>query len=282
MRQIKIDIPGFGADTTPHTKPAICVFGEENTGTTRFGCTVPHEQGAIGWLAIDKNSKVTLDKFKEELGLPIIVNQKPIISHSDSLKLATEDDPRKVMDIYNDVIKKTVDQLVKMSEHDGIESMVIDRASQLYDMLMFSHFGRKNQIESYQRGPVNQDMIDIINIFENKNLCLIHKSAEIWKDTGEVDKLGRKKQAPSGKFKPDGFNQIGRFVTAVVELTAKRGKCMGEDESEKLADKYRIKVVTCKGNTLLEGQDLGHEDLGGVAGEMIGWTSLLQAIGVEG
>lgn len=282
MRQIKIDIPGFGADTTPHTKPAICVFGEENTGTTRFGCTVPHEQGAIGWLAIDKNSKVTVDKFREELGLPIIINQKPVIPHQDSLKLATEEDTDKVKKIYSDVIKRITENIVKLADHDGIESVVIDRASQLYDMILFSHFGRKNQIESYQRGAPNQDMIDIINTLSGKNLVLVHKAAEIWKDTGEVDKQGRKKQAPSGKFKPDGFNQIGRFVTAVVELTAKRGKCMGEDESEKLADKYRIKVVTCKGNTLLEGQDLGHEDLGGVAGEMIGWTSLLQAIGVDG
>jgi hypothetical protein len=258
------------------------VYGVENTGTTRFGCTVPCADGAIGWLAIDKNSKVTLDKYREELGLPIVVNQEPIISYKQSIQLATLEDVQKVIAIYTEVMKRTIERLVMLAESPGIESVVIDRASQLYDMIMFSHFGRKNQIESYQRGAPNQDMIDIINALSNKNLVLVHKAADIWKDTGEVDKQGRKKQAPTGKMKPDGFNQVGRFVTAVVELTSKSGKCMGESDGEMLADKYRLKVVSCKGNVLLEGQDIGHEDLGGVCGEAIGWYQLLAAIGVGG
>jgi hypothetical protein len=267
MKQIKV--AGFTTDTTPDARPAVCIFGEENTGTTRFGCTAPHDDGWIGWLALDKNSKATVEEMKVRDNLPVLVNKEPFLSHADAMKVALIDNPDEVKKIYTGAIRKVFDQAVALAAHPDVESVVIDRASQLFDMILFSHFGRRNQIESFQRGAPNQDMIDLINALSTKNLVLIHKSAEIWKDTGEVDKNGRKKQAPTGKFKPDGFNQVGRFVTAVVELSAKRGKVTG------LEDKYRLKVVTCKGNTLLEGSDLAEY---GVAGEEITWDNLMTVI----
>lgn len=267
MKQIKVE--GFTTDTRPDTKPAVCCFGEENTGTTRFGCTAPHDDGWIGWLALDKNSKATVEEMKQKDKLPILINKDPFLSHKDAMVMAVTESADKVKEVYTAVIKKVFDQAVALSAHPDVESIVIDRASQLFDMILFSHFGRRNQIETYQRGAANQDMIDLINALSTKNLVLIHKSSEIWKDTGEVDKQGRKKQAPTGKFKPDGFNQVGRFVTAVVELSAKRGKVEGLDE------KYRLKVITCKGNTLLEGSDLAEY---GVKGEEITWDNLMTVI----
>lgn len=272
MKQIKVE--GFTTDTKPDNRPAICVFGDENTGTTRFGCTAPHDEGHIGWLAIDKNSKATVELYKQKLKLPIIVNKEPFLSNKDAMRMAVEEKADEVKKIYTEVFKRICDQAVKLAEHPDVESIVIDRASQVYDFILFSHFGRRNQIESFQRGAPNQDMIDLINALAGKNLVLIHKASEIWKDTGEIDKsTGRKKQAPSGKFKPDGFNQVGRFVTATIELTAKRSK------AQDLEDKYRVKVVTCKGNTLLEGSDLGDY---GVSGEAITWENVMMAIGGSG
>ena len=37
MKQIKI--AGFKFDTTPDDKPAVNIFGETNTGRSRFTCT---------------------------------------------------------------------------------------------------------------------------------------------------------------------------------------------------------------------------------------------------
>jgi len=175
--------------------------------------------------------------------------------------------------------------MMALVEHPDVESIVIDRASQVFDIILFSHFGRRNQIESFQRGAPNQDMIDLINALSTKNLALICKSSEIWKDTGEVDNKGRKKQAPSGKFKPDGFGQVGRFVTAVIELTAGRKQYTSKEEDEDearldcLRQKYKCKLVTAKGNVLLEGADLSDY---GVCGEGITWDNLMTVIGVSG
>ncbi len=118
-------------------------------------------------------------------------------------------------------------------------------------------------------------MIEFVNALRLKNLCLMNRAQEIWKDTGEVDEQGRKKQAPTGLFRPDGYGKIGSYMTAVIELTAKHGKMGQPERDDQLNAKYRARVITCKGNTLLEGQDLGEL---GVRGEAITWANVLTAI----
>lgn len=278
MKQTNIQIAGFTDDTRPTDKPAICIFGEENVGKTRLACTAPSDNGIIGYMALDKNAKRTIDEYKSaNSGLHILVNKEPLLSHKEAIQMArldstVEADLTKLKQVYGDVVKRCFEFGMKLAEHPDIESIVTDTASQLNDWIIFSHFGRKNQIKPTSRGAANQDMIDFINALSAKNVVLIHRAQEIWKDIGAKDKDGNSIQAPCGKFKPDGFSKIGGFVTAVFELTAKRTK------TDKLESKYRVKVVTCKGNTLLEGQDLGDEY--GVCGEEITWPNLMNAIGV--
>lgn len=273
MKAIKI--AGFTDDVRPNSKPAICVHGVENTGTTRFGCTAP---GPIGWIAIDRNSKITVEEQKDKLGIQVLVNKEPYISHRDGMKIALMDNPEETKKIYTLAVGQIFKDCMALVDNPDIESIVLDRASQIFDMILFSHFGRKNQIESFQRGAPNQDMIDLINAMGGKNLVLVCKSADVWADTGETDSKGKKKQGPTGKMKAEGFSKIGQFVTATIELTAARKKAVGRDDEERLKDKYRCKVAHCKGNVLLEGQDL-HEL--GCSGEEITWQNVLALIGVE-
>lgn len=278
----QVNVPGFTSDTKPNTKPAIVVFGSENTGTTRFGTTAPCDQGVIGWLAIDRNSKITVEEQKEKNGLPILINKEPLLSHDESMLMALEDNPEKVKECYKKVIERVFNQTIALAKHPDVESIVIDRASQVFDFILFSHFGRRNQIESFQRGASNQDMIDLITGLGHKNLVLCAKATEIWADTGETitkgSRAGEKKQAPTGKFKPDGFSQISRFVTAVIELTNKKGKLTGDDDEEKLKEKFRAKVITCKRSVLMEGRDLYDY---GISGEEITWDNVMMLLGTK-
>jgi hypothetical protein len=196
------------------------------------------------------------------------VNKDPFISSKESIRVALNEKPAETMKIYTDVVKRAFEAGTSLAAHPDVESIVVDNFSQLCDWIMFSHFGRKNQIDSYRRGAPNQDMIDFISALGTKNLVLIHRAAEIWKD--EVDAEGKLKGKPTGKFKPDGFNKIGAFVTATIKLEATRKKV------NSLEDKYRAHVVTCKGNTLLEGQDLFNEF--SIAGESITWDNIMAAI----
>ncbi len=277
MKQIQIE--GFTFDSTPENKPAICVFGEENVGKSRFGCTAPHDDGLIGWLALDKNSKAAVDAYKKAHNANhLMVNAKPFMTHAQAIKVAMTESPAETKTIYKAIVGSIFDAGMALAAHKDVESIVVDDGSQFFDNILFSHFGRRNQIESFMRGAPNNDFIDFVNALGSKNLVMICRGTEVWADTGEVDKDGKKKQAPTGRLKPEGFGKIGKFMTAVIELTAKRKKPTSEDKTEALAEKYHCKVVTCKGDTLLEGQDLATF---GVSGEAISWENVMAVLGAE-
>jgi len=276
---MKATIEGFTYDVVPDNKPAICVFGEENCGKSRFGCTAPHENGLIGWLALDKNSKSAVADFKRKNNADyIVVNSKPFLSHADAIKVAMIEKPAETKAIYKEVVSRIFDAGMALAGNKNIESIVVDDGSQLFDAILFSHFGRRNQIESFMRGAPNNDFIDFINALGAKNLVMICRGTEVWADTGEVDKDGKKKQAPTGKLKPEGFGKLGKFMTAVIELTARRKKPTSDDAAEALAEKYHCRVVTCKGDTLLEGQTL---DAYSITGEEITWVNLMTILKLE-
>lgn len=279
MKQITIE--GFTYNSTPENKPAICVFGEENVGKSRFGCTAPHEDGLIGWLALDKNSKGAVDEYKRVHKADyIMVNAKPLMTHAEAIKVALEEDPKKTKATYREILDRVFKLGVALAEHKDVESIVVDDGTQLFDWILFSHFGRRNQIESFMRGAPNNDFIEFVNAMNGKNLVMICRGTDVWADTGEVDAQGKKKQAPTGRMKPEGFSKIGKYMTAVLELTAARKKpasnADGEIDIKKaLAAKYRCKVVTCKGDTLLEGQDL---EPFGICGQEINWENVIDVI----
>lgn len=288
MKETMINIPGFSSDTTPDDKPMLGVYGAENVGKTRIGCTAPCDDGLLAFIALDKNSKRGIEQYRNEnpeRAARIIVNTKPLTDQLDWVKVALldsadEGELKQIKSMYTTAVKKVFDQTMVLVRNPNVESIVIDDCSQLFDWIMFSHFGRRNQIESFQRGAPNQDMIDFITALGRKNTVLIHRGAQVWADTGEMDNKGRKKQAPTDRLRPEGFGKLGKFMTAVVELQVERGKVYGKTAEEQLGKKYRCRVQSCKGNTLLEGCDLGEADYGGVKGREITWDGIMQAIGV--
>jgi hypothetical protein len=274
MKQLKIE--GFSSDLTPTDKPAVSVFGEEGSGKTRFAATMPDGDGdgAIGLLALDRKARRTFKKTAEEMDKRVIANSSDYLSPTEAREMALADcDDKasltKVKKKYGEVYKRILDDAMKLAAHDQIASIVVDSNTQFWDWIMFSHFGRRNQVESYQRGAPNQDMIDFINALKNKNLCLLHRAAEVWKDTGETDKQGRKKQAPSGKFRAETCSKIGYLITCELEMVTVL-------KAEDLDSKFHVKVRECQNNPLIEGKDLhdSHE----ISGNNITWDNVMIAI----
>lgn len=270
----QIIIPGTTSNLSPDDKPALGIFGRENTGKTRLAATAP---GPIGLLALDKNSKRTFEEVARESGTHVIANDKPLISDKDAIAIALTDGDTveglaKIKATYIDVVTRTFDLGMKYAAHPDIATVVVDTSSQLFDWVLFSHFGRRNQIKPTSRGSANQDMIDFVNAMRSKNLILIHRAKEIWKSTGQTDRDGAPIKEPSGKFEMEGFKNIGYFLTLMVELTAK-------PTATKLTDKFRVRVITCKSRPMLEGSDL-HES--GVSGDAIDWDNLFAAVRAGG
>ncbi len=266
-----ISIPGATEILTPDDKPSIGVYGVEGTGKTRFAATAP---GPIGLLALDKKSKRTFMEVAGALGTQVLVNDKPLMSDSKAIEMAmATDDAKGVAEIkqaYDAAVAAVLKLAMAYAKHPEIRTIVVDTASQLFDWILFKHFGRRNQIQPVSRAGPNQEMIDFVNTLRSKNLVLIHRSKEIWKPTGATDGKGNPIREPSGKFEADGFKNIGGFLTANIELTSKK-------VATDLDTKFRAKVTTSQMNVLMEGQDL-HQY--GVSGADITWTNITTILGL--
>lgn len=283
MKQIVI--PGTTMVLKADDKPSLSVYGDEVTGKTRFALTMPKP---IGYVAIDKKAKRTIEMSVEELGLAgqLVVNANPFVTDKQlrDLALLGEKDFAKSIEIYTEITNKVWDMGFDFAQHPEIKSIVVDRNSQLFDWVLFAHHGRKTQIDPKTgRGAPNQWMIDFINMCRTKNLLLIHGASEIWKDTGQTDSKGKKIQEPSGKFRQDGFKNIGSFVLANLEFTSAKLTAMDrselkDNEKAQLAKKFRVRVHTCQTNSLIEGMDL--ESLG-VSGKEITWNNVMEALQVD-
>lgn len=269
-----ITIPGATSDIAPDDRPAIGVFGAESSGKSRFAATAP---GTIGLLALDKKSKRTFQSICAERSTEVVVNEKPFLSDKDAIKMAmiTDTTAKSISEIrntYTEALDRIFSLAMAYASHPEIKTIVVDTCSQLFDVILFSHFGRRNQITPTSRGAANQDMIDFINALRCKNLVLIHRAKEIWKSTGQTDKDGRPIKEPSGRFEQDGFKHIGAFLTANLELTSKR-------TATDLDSKFRAKVVTSQYNVLIEGQDLSEY---GIMGSEITWDNVITVLGLYG
>ena len=267
MKSKEITIPGFSSDLTPDDRPCLSVFAQEGCGKTRLAATMPDP---IGLLALDKKSKRTMEAVANEFGKRVIANSKPFISDKEAISMAMEDDVEKVKKLYAAVYGRILEDGMKLADHADIASIVVDTNSQLFEYILFSHFGRRTQIKPTSRGAANQDMIDFVNALRSKNVLLIHRAKEVWKSTGKTDRSGEAIKEPSGKFESDGFKNIGGFCTATLELTNNK-------KATSLESKFRVKVQTCQTNSMLEGQDL--QDYG-VSGEEITWPNLMTALGI--
>lgn len=298
MREKQISIEGFSYQPEPDDKPSVGGFGKESTGKTRFGCTMPHEDGVIGLIAIDKKSKRTFSQMAQEMDVPYIARDKPYISDKEArdivmwaeddnvpgaggvgglsvadkekAKRAIEAQQKKVKAFFKGLVDRVFEDAYRLAESPDVESIVIDTNSQLFQWILFKHFGRTTQIPPISRSAPNQDMIDFVNMLRAKNTYFIHRANEIWKNTGKLDKMGNPIKEPSGRFEPDGYKGIGAHLTVNLEFRNKVS--LAGDVNEK----FRVRVQTCQTNALLEGMELGEY---GLVGEGITWDNLMAVIG---
>lgn len=285
MKQTNINIAGFSYQPIPDDKPSVGGFGLEGTGKTRFGCTMPHKDGVIGLLAIDKKSKRTFQQMAEQMDVPYVANTKPFISDNDLMRMAilsqddTDDSEKKqdkVKAFYKGVVDSVFEAGGKLASSSSVESTVVDTGSQLFQWILFKHFGRTTKIPPIGRGPINQDMIDFVNMMRTKNSYFIHRASELWKDTGRKDKQGNAIKEPSGRYEPDGFRGIGAHLTVNLEFVNKAVGAVDRQNGDALGKKFRVKVHKCQTNALLEGMDLVEY---GLSGEEITWENLMTVIG---
>lgn len=242
MREVKIE--GFTSNIkqTVDLSLVIGLFGPQGSGKTRFCATAPDP---IGVIPLDRKSRYTMAKTMEEFGKVVVMPEKDFIRHENPIKLSTLSiDEAKTY--YKEHLKRIYDACFKLLAHKDIRTIVIDTGTQLWEDILFKHYGRNQRIMPRDRGPANQDIIDFMNAMSGKHLILTHKAAEIWTGDGDSGK-------PSGQFRASGFNSLGYHATVVVEMKKNILYDSNSGQGGGKSWKWSLDVKDCQAMPELEG-----------------------------
>lgn len=232
MMQKTISIKGFSVNPKADDQLAIAVFGEQGSGKTRFAITAPDP---IGFIPLDRKSRKTVDKIAKDLDKTVVMPDKDYIRVAEPMRLSVmKPDAAKVY--YRQHVDAVKHAAFTLAAHADIKTIVVDTGTQLWEDILFAHFGRTDRIMPRDRGPANQEMIDFLNALSHKNLIITHKAKEIWKS----DK-------PTGKYELAGFPHIGYHVNTMIEFVCDQNKKIDE------SDRFYINVLLCQDNPDIQG-----------------------------
>lgn len=259
-----ISIEGFDR-VEPSTGFALAVFGPDGSGKTRLIAQAQAEaymeDMETGVIVLDAKTRDTLKQECDQLGVPMpLTNKRDYVTPQDAMRMAMNEDPKEVMKFYATVVDRIVKDAIKLADHKQIMTISIDPFTELYDYMFFEHFGRKNQIPVLSRTAVNQEAIDLIKAIRHKNVILTHRQGEVWGDKGQRDKEGKVVKEPTGRFKLQGYNDIGYQVSAIIQMKA--------DPKQQSPDKFSVDVVKAQLAVGLEGE----KDW--LTGEEVTWSAI--------
>jgi hypothetical protein len=188
----------------PSDKLAIGSFGEAGSGKTLLGTSMPPP---IGVIPLDRKTRRTIARANEKLGKKIYFPKEDFIRHAKPMEVALMK-PEQAMEFYTKHLTAIKDAIFSFAERKDIASVMIDSGTQLWEDIEFAHFGRAQRIMPRDRGPANQEMRDILNALQEKNLLITHQAKEIWRN----DK-------PTGRFEWAGWSKLDYYVNVIIEQT---------------------------------------------------------------
>jgi hypothetical protein len=202
----------------------IASFGDVRTGKTHFSFTAPKK---IGLVPLDQNSIPTYKRLERELDMEgsVYYPKRPLISEEDiramlrpiRMAMSTRQESqgkrtdagvaleKEVLRFYRSKIDEITDLCFTYYSKPDVNTVVIDTGSQLYDFMMFAHFGRHSNVDPLSRGPLNQEMRDLMYACP-KHLIVIHPVKEEWAN-------GK----PTGRRVMDGWSKLNYCMSVCGE-----------------------------------------------------------------
>jgi hypothetical protein len=150
--------------------------------------------------------------------------------------------PEESLKLYRKHVDAITAEYARMLDDKSIKTIVIDTGTQLWEDILFAHFGKSQQIKPVSRGLPNQEMKNLLNACE-KNLIVIHKSKEKWAD----DK-------PTGKYERAGYGYVAYDMNVCVQHSRDNAIHNREcKESDAGCVCWAIRISECQANPELVG-----------------------------
>ena len=197
----------------------MSVMGLEKQGKTHFALTAP---GPIAMFSTDIGEEGVVSKFTKDKDIWVMPIDR--IDEDAASQAPTE-------------YSRFHSAYISMLKGDEVRTLVIDTATEIWELLRMARFGRLTQVMPYQYGPVNAEYRALIRdaYKYNKNLILLHKMKSQYindKRTGEWERAG---------FSDTGF---------LVQINAQIYRYSPEDGGE-----FVLWIKDCRQNPDLAGEE---------------------------
>lgn len=218
-----VELVDISTLTPAPRKLSIVPFGEGGTGKTRLILTCP---GAIGIVPLNRKCRPTVEAFRGIVcpGKKIYFPKDELMRHANPMALAMMEPycENKTVRIgveapkccarhyYRWHVNRVKDAVWTMAENPAIQTIAIDDGTQLYEDILYAHYGRANRISEDKTvyGPPNQEMIDLINSIDHKHLVIPHQAKDEYKG-----------KTATGRDTVKGFREVGYYVSILAEMT---------------------------------------------------------------
>lgn len=251
------NIPGleksdFCDPADPKQRLIWSVFGETKTGKSSFALWGP---GPVVVADLDKRLEYVVQGFiKGEItGEPKVIKPMPLeIPDLDPMSRKKDDAAEKAAKKeWEKFLKNYQDALESSLLPGGVRTIVIDTATELFDLRLAAEFGKLMGIIQRNRGGANADFTELIRRGEkyNANVIWLHHAKEEWKDREVINNNGEKemKGFKTGKWILDGYSKANSIVQVVA-------KTLYNDDAKDVRERFGVQIIRCGVNSALNGK----------------------------
>lgn len=217
-------------DTSAHHRLIVSSSAKEKTGKTHFSIATTPEP--IAFIDFDVGTEGVIEKFprRKMIHKKFQIRKEKMLAGDRYTQADAEADWTAVQEVIRACVRSK-----------AIKTLVVDTATELWEVARLSEFGKLDQVKSHHYGPVNAEFRNIIQapyMRSDINVIYTHKVKKEYKnDTWK------------GGYERAGFGDMP--FLAQVNIEHYRVSEM-EDEDRPFA----IKIINCRQNADMEGEEL--------------------------